>query len=329
MTFIGPEDDISREAQDRVIAQDVREWVSDSKGWFWKGRMDGDLQITTKKDRKASLAEVGRLLKLDRLIHHKTESGRYRKRDIDIEEITWWEASGKDIPIRWPLEVERVVKFFPGNIAIITALADEGKSAWIFDFIRKALEDIDALKEWFDPIRKDGEYPERIIQVLDSEKGLEELNERLLKMEDMDRDDMKRYVGYFEKSVNQQDAIAPDSINIIDFLEIHENYSEVGGIIREIHDNLNKGIAIVAMQKKSRESDFALGSWRSLEKPRLYISLKRDFNENCNVMKIIKAKNRRTGRDPNGMIAKYKLVQGNKFVVTRPLEDEYFDKGWK
>ena len=72
---------------------------------------------------------------------------------------------------------------------------------------------------------------------------------------------------------------------------------------------MKNGIAIVALQKK-RGVELGRGAEFSLEKPRLYLSM-----ENGEI-KIVKAKNwRRKDVNPNGMVSKFKIVNGCDFRI--------------
>ena len=101
------------------------------------------------------------------------------------------------------------------------------------------------------------------------------------------------------------DKILPDSLNIIDYLEVDgENPSGVVNELREIFDALKSGMVLVALQKKGNttgykkdgsryeiRNDLGRGGAFSMEKARLYLSL--DYNE----LSVVKASNRRNDDD--------------------------------
>ena len=115
-----------------------------------------------------------------------------------------------------------------------------------------------------------------------------------------------------ERSGNFSDVTNPEGLNIIDYLELHDEFYKVGAFIKEIFDKLTTGIALIALQKNPK-ADFGLGGARGLEKARLYLNLE------PGKARIIKAKNWAGEVNPNGLILDFKLVQGCRFV---------FD-GWK
>jgi len=310
--FPRPADDVGRDARDRNLAQETRDWTRETTGWFLKKQYENELQLYTKQDRDAAYAEVLRLLKKNELIAHHADHGKYRKRYAEIEEIRWQEAAGVDLPIKWPFHIEEYVKFFPKNSAVIASHPDGGKSGFVFDFVRRNLLAIDDLRQHFaDPFT---------IHVFDSEKGKEELSERIKRIDDVDIGAWGKHVKFWERSSRFEDVIHPDAINVIDYLEIVENFAEVGKDIKAIHDNLDTGIALIALQKNWGAS-LGRGGVGSIEKPRLYMTMDRGR------LKIEKAKNWRSiEHNPNGMIADFKLVGGSNFHITRQLGPEYYEE---
>jgi hypothetical protein len=129
----------------------------------------------------------------------------------------------------------------------------------------------------------------------------------------------KSHFKAIERSSNFADVIDPDGFNVIDFMEIYDEFWKIGGWIRDIHVKLKKGIAIIALQKKTttkkNPQDFGRGGELTLEKPRLYLAMDRGK------IKIVKAKIwRNHERNPNGLIRDFKIVQGWKFLP----QDEWY-----
>jgi hypothetical protein len=120
-------------------------------------------------------------------------------------------------------------------------------------------------------------------------------------------------VEFISKTQGFADSIRPDDINIIDFLEIYREFYEVGGFIREIYDKLNKGVAIIALQK-NRGTDLGLGGMRAMEKARLYIAME------PGVLKIMKGKNWASDTNPERLERRFKLWHGAKFIYQSEWE---------
>ena len=148
-----------------------------------------------------------------------------------------------------------------------------------------------------------------------SEMGAMEFRDRLSKFDDMNFADWAK-VSFKERAGNFADVIDPDGINIIDFLELHDNFYIVGGLIKAIFDKLKFGIAVIALQKPGGR-DEGVGGEKSKEKARLYLSM------SPGLIKITKAKNWADSRvNPNKLLKKFSLVHGCKFIEQSTWEHE-------
>ena len=79
-------------------------------------------------------------------------------------------------------------------------------------------------------------------------------------------------IDFREKSSNFSDIIKPDGLNIVDFYEISDKFWLIADDLKRIYDKLNKGIAIVCLQKSPEKSEGRGGDF-GLEKPRLYLNV--------------------------------------------------------
>ncbi len=85
------------------------------------------------------------------------------------------------------------------------------------------------------------------VHYFSSEMGALELKDRFSKF---DRPLNSWKVKFKERASNFADVIKPDAINIIDFLEVHDEFYKIGGLIKDIYDKLTTGIAVIAIRKK-------------------------------------------------------------------------------
>lgn len=72
-----------------------------------------------------------------------------------------------------------------------------------------------------------------------------------------------------------QDVIRPDNINIIDWINLGDNFYMIGKVLENIKSKLNKGIAVIALQKDASKS-LAVGGAFSEHLASLYFLL--DYN---------------------------------------------------
>jgi len=149
------------------------------------------------------------------------------------------------------------------------------------------------------------------VHYFNSEMGPGELKSRLTKFEGLTLEDWN--FNAYERDRDFADVIfsGENSLNIIDFLEVHDEFYLVGEKIKQIHSALNGGVAIIAIQK-NKGAEFGVGGNRTMEKARLVV------NVEPGKCKITKAKNFiNPGVNPNGWCCDWKLVNGCQFVLER------------
>ena len=301
-----PEKDIPvkiKSALDRVlrkeknIAQDFRDWIKSAPGQFRVSEYQHESAIVSKEDKHAIIVEATKLCKQGIIERVGTRRGEYRLIESDIEIVDWKNAATKEYPVDFPLGIGDLIKLYPGNIVILAGSSNTGKTTFMLEMIRLNQK----------------KYK---IRYQNSEMGASELKIRVQMFEDVCKYDDWNFENV-ERSDNFADAIDPDGFNVIDFMEIYDEFWKLGGWIRDIHKKLKNGIAVIAIQKKSSTKkdqwDFGRGGELTLEKPRLYMAMDRGR------IKIVKAKIWRDhNRNPNGLSRNFKIVSGWKFL---PADD--------
>lgn len=292
-----PQEEIQAKILSAIKRQERREvgltralegWVSVTNGNFSVTDAYQELQtITGVTDRNKYRVILNRLK--DRCLIEKAgdKDGIFRRVVNECEEIDFLNASTDVFHIAWPFQIEKYVKTHPKNIIIIAGSPNSGKTAFLLNVVAMNME-------------------HHRINYFSSEMGPIELKERLSKF-NVRLADFKK-VKWLERSGNFADVIRPNEVNVIDFLEMTTEFYQVAGFIKEIFDKINKGIAIIAIQKNPGVA-LGLGGVRSLEKARLYLSM------DAGRIKIEKGKNwTRPDVNPNGLEIAFKLVQGCHFV---------------
>jgi hypothetical protein len=169
---------------------------------------------------------------------------------------------------------------------VVAGTPNAGKTAFLLNFVRYNM----------------GSHT---INYFISEMGGSEFNIRISNFKYMQKKDWN--FNPRVRSSDFHDVIRPDEINIIDFLEVHEDFWKVGLFIKQIYDKLNKGIAIIAIQK-NKGTDQGLGGMRGMEKARLYLAMEETK------IKIVKAKNWTSQINTNGLIKRFHLEGGWEFT---------------
>lgn len=269
----------------------VEEWVRDSSGWFSYEELDRELNIKAPDDKTRRRVIIKRLRDEGMLEGHPRDNKLLRHKNIETRVIDF-KAAGKRTPlaVRYPFGIERYFKTYPGNIIALAGAADAGKTAFLLNFIRLNMYDFS-------------------IYYQSSEMGPEELASRLENFEGINLEDWNFEAE--QRSRDFADVVRPDCVNIIDYLELAGDFYAVADYMRQIHDRLAGGIALVALQKK-RDAELGRGGDFGLEKPRLYLSM------DAGKLTIQKCKNWAShDENPNGLKLEFKTVAGCRFTTTR------------
>ncbi len=278
--------------RDRTLSADVREWVLSTSGVFLSTEIYNCLHLSTRDERKNVSIILKRLSAEGIIEKYGNKNGQYRCLDSEIEPLNWLHADINPLDLRWPFGIEHLVSLYPGNLAVIAGAPNAGKTSFILNFIRLNQKN-------------------HKIHLFSSEGGKEELKQRISKF-DLPLDAWT--FSAWDRSGDFADVIRPDDVNVIDYLEIHDEFYKIGGILKAISNRLKNGFCLIALQKNSGR-DEGLGGARGLEKPRLYLSM------DGGRLKIVKAKSWvDSSKNPNGQAVRFKLVDGCKFTIESKWE---------
>jgi len=274
------------------LSEDIREWVLSSSGVFVSSDVVRDLDLSSRVVRKNSSKILGRLVDEGLIERVGKKNGQFRRVETSIELMDWKSAETENYyGLKMPLGLHNDINIFPSNIIIIAGTPNMGKTSFVLNIAKMNTD-------------KDVRY-------FNSEMGPEELKTRLLMFDDMEVEEWT--TKFYNRNGNFGDVVEPDALNIIDFLEITENFFLIADEIRKIHDRLKKGIAVICLQKK-KDVELGRGAEFGLEKPRLYMSM--DFQS----LKIIKCKNPKGQENVNGKEIKFKLLHGTTFIQDNAIQ---------
>lgn len=273
------------EKKARNLTEEIREWVLSSSGVFLSSDIIRCLQVSSRDEIKNVSKVLSRMVSENIIVREGDKNGCFRKVEDKEEVIDFVNVITEYIDLKFPFQIENYVRIMPKNIVVIAGEPDSGKTAFLLNIVRSNMM-------------------HHKIFYFSSEMGAMEMQDRL---RNFDYPITEWRFTPIERSSGFADVIRPDDVNIIDFLEISDNFYQVSGRIKEIYDKLRKGICIIALQK-NKGTDFGLGGMRSLEKPRLYLSMQ------PGEIKIVKAKNWVSpDKNPNKLTMKYTLYKGCHF----------------
>ena len=110
-----------------------------------------------------------------------------------------------------------------------------------------------------------------------------------------------------------KDVIQPDAINIIDWLNLGDNFYQIGAVLEGIKERLNKGMCLIAIQKDPVK-DLGMGGMWSEHLASLYLTM--DFER----LTVKKAK-KWHGWNSNGKTYGFQIIDGGcHFANVRLLQ---------
>jgi len=281
------------------LSEKIKDWIDNTEGSWNTFQLDKDLFINSEREKTNRRTILKRLRDGNYIEKTNCRDDVYKRIICDEQAIDWLSADvDSEYPLKLPFSIDSYVKIYPKNIIMIAGSSNAGKTGFLLNVAKMNMNQHD-------------------VYYFSSEMGAQEFKVRLSKFKSEDGSQFPLRSWKFkviERSFEFNHVIRPDDLNIIDYLEIYDNFYTIGTDIKKIYDKLKTGIAIIAIQKKKGE-ELGRGSDFTLEKSRLYITLERAWKE-YGKCKIIKAKNWRTDQNPNQMEFRFDLLQGCKFIQT-------------
>jgi len=289
---------------EKSISEEVREFISVTKGNFRVTDVEHWVTGVTNKSNKAILMALHRLVK-DEKIEKLTFPGTYRVIDATSESVNIKNVQkGEWIDVALPFGLEEYCKIAAGNLILIGGVTNSGKSAVIFELIRRNMH-------------------KRKCFYFSSEMSKETVRGRIEKFKDETDWDFEVVEGWGQNV----DCLKPDDFNFIDWVEAKQDTWTIANTLSAIQQKMKKGVAFAAVQKNRNNPD-PFGGEQSKSKAALAVMIDPDFPGA--VMRVTKAK--AFGEiNPNGFITKFKIVQGINLIQEQgwipETEDKYKDFG--
>jgi len=265
---------------------------------FTNGQVDGQFNFRTRDAKRYRWQILDEQVKAGTL--KKLATGKYQVLATTSEEIEWQHANVEDvIDVKWPLGLERFIKTYHQSIAIIAGDPGSGKTAFLENFTLRNMED-----------------PSGLV-LFSNDMTAEEIRERM--------DNAGVYVPNpppFKtwdcfSDFQDHEEFKPDGINVIDYMDLNSEVYMIGNEIEKVYRKLNRGMALIAIQKKPGQN-IGIGGVFSWKRPKIYLSLGtvKEGAELYHKLTIEKCRGRTDPKvNPRGMEFKFRLVGGIKFWV--------------
>jgi hypothetical protein len=295
---------------DRILAKDVLSFIEMDPEPFTNNDVYSELCIRTRREKNTVCAALYQYEKQGKIRKIEGKRGSWEIVEDRPKTMDLLSVDTKPFKISLPLEISDYVNVRPGGIILVSGSNNAGKTVFLLWVVRNFIS------LHTNPHLSYESKGVPLINYLNSEMSPQELVARIRSFGD-DPADWVKHVSFIERSHSFDRIVVPDGINLIDFLEVNEDFFQAGKLIADIHKKLKSGIAIIAMQKRQGYA-FAKGGEMTLEKPRLAINL--DKNEphgfTCKVTKAKEAVD--FNRNIQGMTRDFVITGDSKIL---PISD--------
>lgn len=158
------------------------------------------------------------------------------------------------LPIDWPLNLQEITQLKPKELMTVAGVYGAGKTAFCLNL---AQQNIFLFKN---PVR-----------YIASELNEHDLAWKLKYLPALELHHNKR-VLFIERLISPWELIDPDALNIIDYLERHDDFFSIGADLAKCQAALKTGVVIVCLQKNPG-ADTARGGAGTMQKPALVLNL--------------------------------------------------------
>lgn len=302
-----------KDSKERNLHAEVGEFIAVTSGDFSVTSCYMLLQAVTKETKATIRQSFIRYCKQGVIEKVGTKDGIYRKVEKELAFINFdsEEGDGAEYLIKMPFRLGDIVDIFAGNIILIAGEYNAGKTTFLLNVLRMNKNKL--------PIR-----------YISSEMDKKEFKKRFRGFYTVPPDFWKNdeMTDYVKRSHSFSAVLKPGALNIIDYLEFPKgDYTQGAEILTQIHDKLEGGVAVIAIQKKEgtrlpRAGDLVM------EKPRLVITLTKTGKDNEStegIAEILKAKFPKVGK-LDGKRLKFEIIEyGSKLKV---LQDWGYWRDW-
>ena len=166
------------------LREEVLAFISVTNGNFSVTECNKALQTETSVTNRNSVRVIlHRLWKEGVLQKEGTRDGIYRKVSTELDPIDFRKAKVDVVPIKWPFQIEKMVRLMKKNIVVVAGVSNAGKTALLLNLVKMNM----------------GKFR---IAYFSSEMGDTELRDRLLKFEDIPIDDWT-FEPFFDAGISR------------------------------------------------------------------------------------------------------------------------------
>ena len=271
------------------LTAEIREIIESTSGNFSSTFIyQTSTKSTFPEDKRKISAILSRMVKEGYIERVNNQNGLFRRIESDCKPEDWQNACTDTVDLWLPFELSEMIEVPPGSIILFAGSQDAGKSAVQMNIAKENRHTWD-------------------VHYYSSELNAGAFKNRMNKFPDLSIDQCS--INFYPRSSNFHDVLktGKNDLNIIDYLEIHDNFYKVSEYLAQIHKKLGDSTCVVALQKDP-QALYGRGGSFTQEKPILSVAL--DYGKAT----ISKFKGEFKNENPRGKQYLFKLVDGCRIV---------------
>ncbi len=286
------------------LTQEIKEIILSTKGHITSTFVYSCLQLSTRKEKKACSTALGRFVEEGLIERSEKKAGEFRIVNEMAEPIDWKNAKQDWAKIFLPWKLDEFIDIPEGGIVLLMGNPGAGKTAALIYVARYNMR-----RKWN-------------IHYLSSEISEGAFRKRTEAYKDLSLDDWNVNFYYDPPMVDTIKG-GKGNLYILDYIEVYDNFWQIGQMLSDIYKKLNGGVAVIAIQKRPG-SDVGLGGQFTQFKPALTLALE------WQKVKIVKARDVKDSHidkygSPNGKEYHFKMIENR----TKYIEDRWWTHPFK
>ena len=277
--------------KERNLTEEVRQWILSTPGNFLSTDVNKCLHLTTREEEKVLAVILKRLSEGPNAIIKRfgSKRGSWTTMLEKAEIMNFVNVNLADtLEIRLPLNIHKKTVFFPKALIVLAGITGYGKTSYALNAIK---ENMNNWNIWY----------------FNSEMSEQALHKKLSYFSDLRIDQWRMIAktGWGFRSI--VDEIQPNDFNVIDYLEPEgEKAFDIHSVLSEIVGKLEKGVALVTIQKKPG-SQYGTGGIYSAKAASLVMNLE------WGTLEITKNRFREEDPHPTWNTIDFDIVHGSRF----------------
>lgn len=260
-------------AQYGAVLSNLWSYIQECEGEFSNSLIYQDFSLRNAREKTAVRVALNRLCKAGKIEKIPGKTGVYRRCVTELDDMEWDDGEDNPFPMPLPFNLSSQIKVLCGSVVIVSGTTNAGKTTFAFQCVEAFLREIvtsfrgNAERERAfalacastpranpQDLLQELARMDKPVRYLNCELSSPQIRRRAQAMGSEAVELLKNRVRWVNRTHDWARAIDPDALNVVDYLQIYDEFYRVGQLISEIHARLRNGVALILIQKKTGEA---------------------------------------------------------------------------